>query len=74
MQLWPTHSLPTPNLNLNVQVSKALVTAAKNESEENFQRRKRAREHEMQLAEDSGVEVRAIIYLGFVYLCIPVLS
>ena len=40
------------------QVSRALVVAAKNESEEEFLRRKRAREHELREAEDTGVQVR----------------
>ena len=41
-----------------MQVSQALVVAAKNETEEEFLRRKRAREHELREAGDTGVQVR----------------
>ena len=39
-------------------MSAALVTAATNESEEEFLRRKRAREHELREAGDTGIQVR----------------
>ena len=41
-----------------VQVSVALINAAKSMSEEEFIRRKRARDMEMREADDTGVQVR----------------
>ena len=54
----PCPSVVAHHRSHGVQVSQALVVAAKNESEEEFLRRKRAREHELREAEDTGVQVR----------------